>query len=141
MLVMHTVLETACVGDKFEIWDTLERAAGKNEKLENLKLENLKLEIFHLSSKVPIEVGKFSARTFQIYSFQFHFEFSNLKISNFSFFSLPLPTTHIPRWIMRVFQNPYFHPILMLVMHIEDSLCWWQVWDIVVDGHFDLPTS
>ena len=38
----------------------LERAVGNNEKLENSKLENLKLEIFHLSWKVPVEVGKFS---------------------------------------------------------------------------------
>ena len=43
----------------------LERAVGENDKLENfelenLTLENLNLEIFHLSWKVPIEVGKFS---------------------------------------------------------------------------------
>ena len=76
----------------------LERAVEKDEKLESLKLES-----FHLSWKVPIEVGKFSiqyeviknfsssARTFELYSFQFHFEFSN-----FSFFQLPFPTTGIP---------------------------------------------
>ena len=37
-----------------------------------------------------------SARTFQLYSFQFHNGFSNLKLSNFSFFQLPFPTTRIP---------------------------------------------
>ena len=37
----------------------LERAVGKYEKLEKFKSGNLKLEIFHLSWKVPIEVGKF----------------------------------------------------------------------------------
>ena len=37
----------------------LEMAVGKYEKLEKFKSGNLKLEIFHLSWKVPIEVGKF----------------------------------------------------------------------------------
>ena len=36
----------------------LERAVGKNEKLENFKLESLKLGRFCLSWEEPNEVGK-----------------------------------------------------------------------------------
>ena len=36
----------------------LERAVGKNEKLESYQLESLKLESFCLSWKEPSEVGK-----------------------------------------------------------------------------------
>ena len=36
----------------------MERAVGKNEKLESFKLESLKLESFCLSWKEPSEVGK-----------------------------------------------------------------------------------
>ena len=61
-----------------------------------IKLESLKLESFHLSCKVPIEVGKFSmyiqklfdlCSCFPTSSFQLHFELSN------SYF---YPTTCIP---------------------------------------------
>ena len=37
----------------------MERAVGKNEKLESFKLESLKLESFCVSWKEPSEVGKF----------------------------------------------------------------------------------
>ena len=45
-----------------QIWGyvKLERALGKNEKLESFELKNLELEGFHLIWKVRIEVGKFS---------------------------------------------------------------------------------
>ena len=36
----------------------MERAVGKNEKLESFKLENLKLERARRSWKEPTEVGK-----------------------------------------------------------------------------------
>ena len=65
----------------------LERAVGNNEKLENSKLENLKLEIFHLSWKVPIEVGKFSMKTFS--NFGSNFPTSFFPISPTSFFPFP----------------------------------------------------
>ena len=56
----------------------------KNEKLETLKSKSLKLET--------------STQTFSVYSAQFHFEFSNLKVSNFPFFPI-------------VFSN-YMHPLV-----------------------------
>ena len=39
---------------------TSERAVGKKQKLGSYKKESQKLGSFHLSWKVPIEVGKFS---------------------------------------------------------------------------------
>ena len=36
----------------------LERAVGKNEKLESFKMESLKLKSFCLSWKEPREIGK-----------------------------------------------------------------------------------
>ena len=41
----------------------LERAPGKNEKLESFKLKSLKLESFSLSWKEPTEVGKNQAKS------------------------------------------------------------------------------
>ena len=40
----------------------MERAVGKNEKLESFNLESLKLESFCLSWKEPSEVGKNGAK-------------------------------------------------------------------------------
>ena len=73
----------------------MEKEVEKNEKLESQKLES-----YVFSWEVPIEVGNFpihnkvitnfptSARTFQLHSFQFHFE-----LSKFSFFQQHLPPT------------------------------------------------
>merc|ERR1711911_487992 len=79
----------------------LERAVGKNEKLESFKLESLKLERTDRSWKVSFEVGKFgctfnfptskvtlqlqlyfstSARTFQLQSGSFQLQTFQRKI-------------------------------------------------------------
>ena len=97
----------------------MERAVGKNEKLENFKLKSLKLESFAEVGKNRFSNFSTSAISFQLQrnfptskeTFQLrpvtsnfaglfptsaklsNFRLSNLKLSNFSFF----PTTRIPK--------------------------------------------
>ena len=88
---------------KFETdYIKLERAVEKIEKLKSFKLESLLLGSFHLSWKVPIEVGKFSCRIKLSKIFQLRLELSNFIHSNFisnfltfRFFKLPFPTTYV----------------------------------------------
>ena len=109
---------------------------GKNEKLIN----------FHLSWKAPIEVWKFSmqhkvikkfqisARTFQLHSFQFHFELSNfLKISTqFSCFIIFVQISLFYRslpYLATFCQILLYSAILAQIESFMNQFEWtWTVW-------------
>ena len=60
----------------------MERAVGKNEKLESFKLESLKLESSCLSRKEPSEVGKNRAKLERIErSWKIFFEVGKFRCS------------------------------------------------------------
>ena len=89
------------VGPQFlarKMTDDVGKASWKKRKVGMFEVRKFPFKLESTKLVLPIEVGKFSmqykviekfptsARTFQLHAFQFHFEFSNLKVSNFSFF-------------------------------------------------------